>query len=162
LKPSTKSRQSQTWPVVVAQETPNRFWRDAAPLLYRHWQALCVDPQRLRMDLDLERYGKLWEAGALYVLGARCNGKLLGYLIAFVLPHFHYKSAGNMGMTDMYWVDPQARRGVGLKLFARFERDMRKRGVVQLVTSCKVHDDHTLFFESLDWRHTDNTFCKFL
>lgn len=111
--------------------------------------------------MDRERYEATEKAGMLYVLAARRDGRLVGYLLAFILPHFHYRSSGEVAATDMYWVQPEERNGVGLKLFVRFEEDMKQRGVTQMVTSCKLSHDHTEFFKLLGWRHTDNTFVRF-
>jgi len=124
---------------------------------------LCVNREKLKIDMDRDKYSLLESANALYLLAARRARTLVGYLFAFVLPHFHYKSSGEVALTDMYWVRPEERNGIGRKLFDRFESDMRKRGtVVQLVTSCKVSHDHTRFFELLGWQHTDNTLVRFL
>ena len=67
-----------------------------------------------------------------------------------------------MGLTDMYFVLPAYRKGTGLRLFIESERELRKRGIVKAITSCKVHEDHTEFLEALGWTLSDYTFCKIL
>jgi hypothetical protein len=130
--------------------------------MYQHWLELCVNREKLKIDLDKERYAQLEKLKMFYLVTARQDAKLVGYLMSFVMPHFHYKSSGEQAVTDMYWMHPDDRHGMGLKLFLRWERDMRARGVTMMITSCKIAHDQTPFLKALDWVHTDNTLCKFL
>lgn len=115
------------------------------------------------MDLDFDSYQNLENAGRLFVLTARAERKLIGYLVAFPTPnHLHYKSAGPMALTDMYYILPEYRSGVGAKLFTEFERHMRERGCVQIMTGCKRHQDHTQLLERMGWINSDLTFLKVL
>lgn len=148
--------------ITLRQEKQADFWEEAWPLIQQHWKTLCIDPEKLKLDPDYQRYAKLEELGALYLLVARRDGRMIGYIMVFILPHMHYKTSGEVAMTDMYWTDPKERNGVGLKLFVRFEADMRRRGVTQMMTSCKTSEDHTKFLQLLDWKHTDNTLSKFV
>lgn len=135
---------------------------DANGLFREHHKELAVNQDKIAMDLDPERYQKIEDAGMLFVLTVRDEGKLIGYLVAFPMAHLHYKSAGLMCLTDMYWISPAHRRGVGAKLFIEFEKRMRARGAVQIMTGCKRHQDHTALLEALGWENTDLTFVKCL
>jgi hypothetical protein len=127
-----------------------------------HWKELAVFQDKIALRCDRERYANLEKAGALLLITARIQQKLIGYFVGFMFPHPHYLGSGNWGMTDMYFVLPEYRKGTGLKLFIAFEEALRERGVVQAVTSCKVHEDHTEFLEKLGWKWTDKTFQKHL
>jgi GNAT superfamily N-acetyltransferase len=127
-----------------------------------HWREIGLFRDEIQMVPDRERYAALEAARALLLITARVDEKLVGYFVAFLFPHMHYKGAGVWGLTDMYFVLPEHRKGAGLKLFLAFERECRARGVVQAVTSCKVHEDHTELLEKLGWKWTDKTFQKHL
>lgn len=127
-----------------------------------HWKEIAVFQDEIALKCDRERYAALEEAGALIVITARADGKLVGYFVSFVLPHPHYQGSGLWAMTDMYYVLPEYRTGAGLKLFVAFEEMARAKGVTQAVTSCKVHQDHTELLEKLGWSWTDKTFQKHL
>jgi Acetyltransferase (GNAT) family len=127
-----------------------------------HWKELAVFQDKIPLKCDRERYAALEKANALLLITARVEGKLVGYFVGFLFPHPHYFGSGLWGMTDMYFVLPEHRRGTGLKLFIAFEAALRERGVTQAVTSCKVHEDHTEFLEKLGWKWTDKTFQKHL
>lgn len=135
---------------------------DAKKIWPQHWKELAVNQEAYQIDCDEERFGKLAELGILQVFTARDGEKLVGYIMALIMPHLHYKSAGPMAITDMYYVLPEYRNGVGMRLFQFFERELRSKKVVAAITSCKVHQDHTKFFKLMGWNHTDNTFIKLL
>jgi hypothetical protein len=149
-------------PITFQREPWGNFYPDGCKLFPQHWKELAVNQEKIKLDIDAERYAKMEELGMLYILTARRGERLIGYLMAFLMPHFHYKSAGLMAVTDMYFVLPEFRTGTGLRLFLNFEQRMRELGVVQMITSCKLHSDHTALLERLGWQWTDKTFMKLL
>jgi len=137
------------------------------PLFPLHWRELAVNQHAVKIDLDREKYANLEKQDMLHVVTVRASfgtnpNKLVGYAIAFLMPHMHYKSSGPMAMTDMYFVLPEFRRGAGLKMFREYERSLRAKGILCAITSCKVHQDHQAFLEALGWTWTDKTFIKLL
>lgn len=152
----------QTSAPQLAVEAWADFYRDGKEIFPQHWRELAVNQDKIVMDIDEPRYAGMEKMNLLYLLSARVSGRMVGYLMAFVMPHFHYKSAGCMSFTDMYYTLPQYRNGTGLKLALRWEKDMRERGVCQLITSTKRHQDHTRFWELLGFVWTDNTLMKVL
>lgn len=132
------------------------------PLFPQHWRELAVNQHAIKIDLDREKYSNLDKQDMLHVVTVRAGETLVGYAIAFLMPHMHYKSSGPMAMTDMYFVLPEFRNGAGLKLFREYERTLREKGIRQAITSCKVHQDHQAFLEALGWTWTDKTFIKLL
>lgn len=138
------------------------FYPDVQAIFPQHWRELALDQNEIPIDIDAEKYAGLDAAGVLLIVAARNEGKLVGYHLSFLMPHPHYKSSGPMGMTDMYYVLPEFRNGAGFRLFAFWERELRKRGVKRAITSTKVHQDHSALFKALGWKHSDNTFVKLL
>lgn len=149
--------------MITFQEEPfAQFFRDGQALFVQHHKELAVNQGKIKMDLDEQKYQALEDAKILFVLTVRDHGYLIGYLVAFVMPHMHYKSAGLMALTDMYFIRPQSRRGCGARMFVEFEKRMKARGVVQIMTGCKKHQDHTKLLHALGWKDTDITFIKVL
>jgi hypothetical protein len=135
---------------------------DMRPLWPLHWQEIAIDQEQFEADMDEERYRGMEQAGILLINTARVDGRLVGYVLSFLMPHFHYKSSGLIAMTDMYFVLPEYRNGLGAMLFLSTEAAYRERGVKRSHTSCKVHFDHEPLFTRLGWRFTDKTFSKLL
>ena len=139
------------------------FYVDALPIMERHYAEIGLNQDRVKFSLDAARYQAMDNSGMLHVLAARIEGKLVGYYIAFVMPHIHYQHSGLMAFTDIYYIVPEARRGgAGLRLFIEAEDGLRARGVVKAYISTKLHKDNTMLFEKLGWTATDKAFTKML
>lgn len=129
-----------------------------------HWEELALDKLLFERDLDHEQYRVLEKMDRLHVVTARDDGKLVGYIVCFVMPwHLHYKSSGPVALADMYFILRFYRKGgLGVRMFAEMERGLKARGVIRAHISCKVHEDHTRLFEGMGWAKTDFTFSKVL
>jgi len=141
-------------------------WTDIEPELIeifsKHWEEIAVFKGNIPLDVNLEEYRKVDEAGLLHVTTARDEGKLAGYYICVVRPHPHYKTT-LFGMLDAYFILPDYRKGgVGLQLFLEMERFMKELGVKSLISSCKKHHDITKLFEHLGWEMVGYQFQKVL
>lgn len=138
--------------------------RDAEHLFQAHYEELSLDKDRVQYSLHCQRYLDMEAAGMLHIITIRLDGgKIAGYYIAMVLPHMHYKDAGLMAYTDMYFIAPEYRvGGVGAKLLVFVEETLRQRGVLKAYITTKLKQDHTELLEALGWKATDKVFTKFL
>src|SRR5215469_14255804 len=109
------------------------FYEDAAEIFPKHWAELALDKDKIPLALDTERYDAMEKAGILHTVVARTyDGAVVGYYIAFLLPHVHYKTSGLMAFTDIYYILPEFRKGIaGVNLFVEAERTMRAKGVTK-------------------------------
>jgi GNAT superfamily N-acetyltransferase len=141
----------------------SHFSQDASALFPLHWAELAVNQDHIKLDCDYERYQKLDDMGMLYVLTARSESRLIGYVVCFLITHMHYKSSGMFALADMYFLLPEYRKGgCGAKMLMAMEQDLKKMGVTQAHMSCKVHQDHSKLFDRMGWKLTDYTFIKYL
>lgn len=145
--------QVETWSAMVEEG------KELFPL---HWKEIAVFQDKYQMCMDYARYAALEQANMIHVITVRDGSKLVGYTICFVMPHMHYKDAGAMAYTDMYFILPEYRKGCGARMFMELARSLKERGVVNVMTSCKVHFDHTEMLEKLGWEWVDKTFWKYL
>jgi len=132
---------------------------DARPLIFAHWQELGLDLD-LAIDPDIEKMKLMEKMGLFFVLTARETDKLVGYLLALVSPHLHYKSSKPMLIVDAYYVTPEFRNGAGVRLLKFMEETAHQKGAIKIYLSCKVHRDHSKLFESLGYRLSDFAFIK--
>jgi GNAT superfamily N-acetyltransferase len=127
------------------------------------WDDVAVDKDRFVAECDEEKYAALEQAGILHLVTARNNGELAGYFLVFVTPNAHYKGAGPMAFTDMYFLLPEYRKGnTGMKLFAFAEETWRQKGCVKAYTSHKLHRDRSTMFKLMGWKPTDMVYSKVL
>jgi hypothetical protein len=139
------------------------FYPDAKPLMQRHWEEIALDRENIKLSLDEARYQGMDDAGILHILAMRDEGRLVGYYLAFLLPHVHYKEAGLMAFTDIYFVQPESRQATnGIQIFIEAEKSLREKGVVKAYLSTKVHHDNSPIFEALGWKLSDKSFTKYL
>jgi hypothetical protein len=148
--------------VTFQEEHWSEFCVDAQHLFPLHWKELALNQEVIPLEPDHDLYNAIDRSGQLMILTARDGaGKLLGYNVYFVRTHMHYMSC-KVAMTDMYFVLPEHRSGVGVKLFIEAEKRLKARGVRLAITSCKVHEDHEKLFTKLGWKFSDKTFVKYI
>lgn len=141
-------------------ESMRGIHHEMEPLLRAHWEEIALDHHEVPLDPDWARYFELDDKGALSVVTARCEGKLVGYHIAMITPHLHYRGTLH-GITDVYYLAPEHRRGfTGIRMFKAVNDEMKRRGVVKLVTATKMHHDMGRIFERLGYRATERTYTK--
>jgi hypothetical protein len=148
--------------VTIQVERWADFYPASKAVFPSHWRELALHQDEIPLSIDEKKYETLDATGVLLILTARDAGNLVGYFLWFLMPHLHYSQSGPMGMTDMYFVLPEYRSGTGARLFIASEAELRRRGVIKAITSCKVHEDHTQFLEKLGWIFSDKTFVKLL
>lgn len=141
-------------------------WRDLQgemmPLLRRHWREIALNHADVPLDIDEDRYNEMDRAGSLHIVTARRDGLLIGYHVAIVSPHLHYKSTLH-GLTDVYYIAPECRHGVtGMRLFQAVERELKARGVRKLFTATKLHLDQGPLFERLGYKPIERVYAKLI
>lgn len=147
---------------VYAVEPWSSFKHEAAQLFKRHWREIALNHAEVPLDIDHERYDALAEAGALHIVTARKGGLLIGYHLAIVSGHLHYKSTLH-GITDIYYVVPECRHGtLAIRLFQAVERELKKVGVRKLFTATKLHLDQGRLFEHLGYKPVERLYAKLI
>jgi len=141
-------------------------WRDIKsemlPMLVEHWKEVALNHADVPLDIDEERYDGLDAVGALHILTVRRAGKLIGYHVAIVSGHLHYKSTLH-GITDVYYIAPEHRHGItGMRMFQAVESELKKLGVRKLFTATKLHMDQGPLFERLGYRPVERLYAKLI
>lgn len=140
-------------------ESIDAWAAEAQPLYVEHWKELGLDLD-LEIAPDIEKMKIMEQAGLFLVITAREAGKLIGYLLAVVSAHLHYKNSPKMFIVDAYYIVPEFRRGAGVRLFKFAEETAKKLGAIKMYLSCKVHKDHSKLFLALGYRLSDYAFIK--
>lgn len=146
--------------VTYTVENWSDVWREMEPLWHSHWQEVALDHEAIPLAPDIDAYNTLERNGNLHLLIARKAGKIIGYHIAIIRPHLHYKHSLH-AFTDIYYVSPEHRLGMtGVKLFKEVEKSLVQRGVKKMVSGTKTSLDMGRIFERLGWRETERTYTK--
>lgn len=147
---------------VYAVERWREIKREMLPLLTRHWREIALNHADVPLDIDHARYAELDESGALHILTVRRDALLIGYHVAIITPHLHYKSTLH-GITDVYYVVPECRHGVtGMRMFQAVERELKALGVKKLFTATKLHLDQGPLFERMGFKPVERLYAKLI
>ncbi len=133
----------------------------------RHWEEIALDKTAIKLDPDWERYMAFDASGVLHMLTVREDKKLVGYYLALVMPHLHYKSSLT-AFSDIFYILPEHRRSgrglknAGYKMFEEVEKMLREAGVQKSYVMTKVHLPITMLMKRLKYRFIERTYTKLL
>lgn len=127
-----------------------------------HWAELAIDRDKIKLGCDEEKYANGDAQGFLHLITARAGGKIVGYYYGMLMNHLHYKDAGLMCYSDVYFLKPEYRGLAGLRFMLAIIESLKERGVVKFYISTKVHQDHGELFERLGMKCSDRVFTKLL
>lgn len=117
------------------------FLEEAWPLIRAHWSEVGSHRDVLRLNPDHNRYRALERAGALNILTACLDGKLVGYMFVIISAHPRDRDA-KAATDDIIYAMPTHRRLlIGPKMIAEALRYIEEKGV------------HIVFFREKSWRH---------
>jgi GNAT superfamily N-acetyltransferase len=102
--------------------------QEIEPILYRHWQEIAWNKDKIPLDVDWDRYDALADNGSFVCYTARIDGKLVGYSAYFLAYHLHYKST-LFANNDVLYIDREYRGGGGAKFIKWCEERLSEKGV---------------------------------
>ena len=110
---------------------------EVQPLLERHYLELTRNKDVVKLAPKWAAYAAMEQPGCFTVFTARDDDKLIGYNAFFVQTHMHYEGL-TVAQNDVFWIEPDYRRGVTALRFLRFCEDhLKAQGVMKLVYHCK-------------------------
>lgn len=149
--------------ITFQTEEVKDWFSDAEEIFPVHWEDLALDRDRIPMCMNRDVYEMMEERSLLLTVTARDGKKLIGYYIAVLMNHPHYKHAGLMAATDMFYILRSHRSGgCGAKLLLRAEQALKQRGVVKASIGTKLHQDQDELLTALGWSPTDRVYSKLL
>ena len=141
-------------------------WSDIVPeikeLFPLHYEEVAPDKDKIELDPDYEEYARLDDLGMLCTVTARHEGKLVGYSIAFIRTHIHYKKL-LCAFVDIYFLKKEYRKGFnGFNLIERSDNFYKDRGVQKIFTSTKTILNIGVIFEKLGYNKAEHAYTKYI
>lgn len=128
-----------------------------------HWASLALNQDQIQLACDEAKYEQGEAMGCLHIITARSDGKLVGYHYGMLMNHLHYKDAGLMCYTDVYYLKPQYRKGLtGIRFLSAVMASLKALGVVKFYMSTKIHSDNSKVLEALGMKPSDIVLTKLL
>lgn len=110
---------------------------EVGDLLEMHYQELCVNKERVKLDPMWGEYAKLEQAGMFVVCTTRDDGKLIGYAAFFLTKHMHYEGL-TVASNDVLFLHPGHRQGMtGVRLIKFSEAHMQSLGAHKITWHAK-------------------------
>ena len=117
--------------IVLAQEGFGQWVRDGKALFAEH-SAAVDEAADSYSQKNAELMAKLDAQGELQILTARCNGRMLGYLVSLVIPSL--ESPGwKSGLQTTFFVGVDAPKGLGLRLQRTSVEMLKAKGVREVL-----------------------------
>ena len=150
--------------ITYTQERWREFVKDAEPIFALHWREIALDQERIPMGMNGAAYQDIDDKGMLHIVAVRDEGKLIGYHMGMIVTHPHYKDAGLMATTDLFYILPEYRNrgGIGARMILAVEGFLRERKVVKAFIGTKLHQSHAKLLKAMGWTPTDLVFSKLL
>ena len=125
-------------------------------------QHLVSTPYNLKMNVDWQAYFNLCRADKLKVFTARKNNKLIGYLIAFINTHLHYKDY-LVACCDMVYVKPEYRKsGTGYYLIEYAENKLYDIGVTIFGINTRVDHPFDKLMSRMQYNLQERSYSKYI
>lgn len=135
------------------------YFRDCQELWREHYEEIAVD-KRMEMKPNVPVYEALEAAGELDILTARCEGRMVGYVLSLVRPHLHYANT-LCGFEDAYFLSKPYRRGMaGVRMIKAWDARMRARGCWKWFIMCKPFLDLAPVLTRLGFGLSDYVYAK--
>ncbi len=139
------------------------IFHEVQPLVHRHWEDLALNRDKVPLLPNWSRYRQLEGEGALSIVTARRNGKLVGYSCMILSPGLHYSTCFEARM-DLFWLAPEVRNQAmpGIRLFRAVEKELKRRGVQRVYVGSKLHKDVGRLFERLGYTPIETWYSRML
>ncbi len=114
--------------LTIRESTVDEMLANASTLFEEHWDEIALNKHVMVLKPDEARYRAMEAQGALLILAAFDDGRLVGYSVNFVIHHLHYADL-RVCSNDLLYIEPASRQGgVGIRLMRCTEAEARERG----------------------------------
>lgn len=145
--------------ITYQEEALDEFLEEAKPILEVYYRDL-VPEHELPFDPNYGEYLRAQDFGNLACVTCRSDGKLVGFVMFFMLPYLYSKKE-RIAIEDWYYLDEHYRKGMtGIRLLKEAEKVLKSYGVGIINIVCKAHQDRTTLYERLGYTYTEKHFSK--
>lgn len=116
----------------------NLFLDEAKDILYRHWEELAVNKDKIPLSPDKEKYHQLQEVGVIKnIVVYNEKDEVVGYSVLLIQPALHY-SCDVFAHVDIIYVDKQYRESsLGARLLLATENIAKENGASVILHHAK-------------------------
>lgn len=148
--------------IYFSRESFKKIYPEMVPLLELHYQEIAWNIEKIKLDVDVEKYNQLEEAGILFCFSVRDSGRLVGYAAFLVHPHPHYASTV-FASNDVVFLNKSHRgRQIGADLINFCTEELKAFGVQVMAIRIKNCLDWSPLAEALNFDSVESTHLKWI
>lgn len=148
--------------VGIKQEKIIDIKDELVPMLELHWSEVAINQDKVKLNVDWERYFTLEELGFINIVTVRVDGVLVGYCVNMMDMHLHYKDH-MYAINDVFFIHPDHRGStLGIRLFKATEAILKAQGVSVWMVHTKTHTSAASFLVRLGFEHDEEVYSKFI
>ena len=148
--------------IQYTKETYQTVRKEIEDLIVKHYEEIALNKEHVPLVPDWQGYKNLEDKGLLAIIGARDNGKLIGYSIFFIKNHIHYNKT-LFANNDVLFLLPEYRKGrTGINLIRKSEDYLKALGVTKVLWHIKVNNDFRLILHRMGYVDEDIMVGKIL
>ena len=148
--------------ISIKQEKIFDIKEEVVELLKMHWNEVAINQDRVKLNVDWDRYFTLNNLGIINVVTIRVDGALVGYCANMVDMNIHYKDH-MFAVNDAFFIHPEHRKStLGLRLFKATEEILKALGVSVWMVHTKTHTSVAPFLVKLGFEHDEEVYSKFI
>lgn len=115
----------------------------------KHYDEIAQFKDVQKLDPDFEAYDRMEQAGKLWVMTARKDGALVGYIVMFLANDLHYRNLLR-ATEDIHFILPEHRKGLtGYRMLALARDAMKAKGAHTITFRTKAENSHGVLLERL-------------
>jgi len=131
-----------------AVENIGALWANME-VVRRHYEEIAQFKEVQVLDPDFEAYDRLEATGKLWVMTARDESRLVGYIVMFLSNDLHYRKLMR-ATEDIHFLLPEYRKGwTGYNMLKKVKAAMKEKGAHTVTFRTKAGQDHGVLFERL-------------
>jgi GNAT superfamily N-acetyltransferase len=115
------------------------FLTEAKDILYKHWQELAVNKDKVYLKPDVQKYIGLQQSNILKNIVVYKDNKVVGYSVILIAPYLHYADS-ILAQVDVVYVDPDYRHStIGARLLIASEKLAKDNGAGVIIHHAKPY-----------------------
>jgi GNAT superfamily N-acetyltransferase len=152
--------------ITYQQESLFDIVNEVDDLLRLHYEELCLNRDKIKLDPMWDRYAELERSGNLVLFTVRDDKKLIGYSAFLVTKHLHYGML-TLAINDVLFLHPDYRSGrIGIKLIRMCEsyfEDIKTPDVeIKMVWHAKFDTSLEKLLRSMNYTAEEISFGRIL
>lgn len=148
--------------IQFARENFVDLYPEMLPLLVQHYHEIAWNIEKIKLDVDVEKYVELDDAGILFCFSVRDKKELVGYAAFMLHSHPHYKSTVFASNDVIFIKKPYRGRRLGDEFITFCSKELTAFGAQVMAIRIKDCLDWSSLAQSAGFESVESTHLKWI